>query len=139
MGVYPFMFGAAKDFEPIVEDLDKVCRFESMSTLCTLDKNSRNIQRGLKEPYDWDEYAAAFFPQAEKLVNEAAIAEIDGNKHKASEFYLYCFSVLAFGKVKTNRRAGEAPPSTESLAFPPHVLRSKNMHGQRVKRRPSRV
>jgi hypothetical protein len=26
MGVYPFMFGAAKDFEPIVEDMTKVGR-----------------------------------------------------------------------------------------------------------------
>lgn len=25
MGVYPFMFGAAKDFEPIVEEMTKVC------------------------------------------------------------------------------------------------------------------
>jgi hypothetical protein len=24
MGVYPFMFGAAKDFEPIVEEMTKV-------------------------------------------------------------------------------------------------------------------
>lgn len=25
MGVYPFMFGTAKDFEPIVAEMDKVC------------------------------------------------------------------------------------------------------------------
>ena len=27
MGVYPFMFGTAKDFEPIVEEMDKVLHF----------------------------------------------------------------------------------------------------------------
>lgn len=25
MGVYPFMFGSVKDFEPVVEDIIKVC------------------------------------------------------------------------------------------------------------------
>lgn len=32
MGIYPFMFGALKDFEPVVESITKA---------------------GLKEPYDW--------------------------------------------------------------------------------------
>ncbi|KAK3075682.1 hypothetical protein LTS18_014000, partial [Coniosporium uncinatum] len=46
MGVYPFMFGTAKDFEPIVEEMTK---------------------KDMKEPYDWDAYAEVFRPQAEML------------------------------------------------------------------------
>ncbi|KAM0714235.1 hypothetical protein Q7P37_010022 [Cladosporium fusiforme] len=61
MGVYPFMFGSVKDFEPIVERL---------------------IKEGQKPPYDWDNYAQAFFPKAEELVAAAAKAEEEGNKEK---------------------------------------------------------
>ena len=46
MGVYPFMFGAAKDFEPIVESI---------------------VAKDMKEPYDWDAYAKMYFPKAEYL------------------------------------------------------------------------
>lgn len=42
----------------------------------------------MREPYDWDEYAQTFFPQAEKLVGIAAEAERNGEKEKASEYYL---------------------------------------------------
>lgn len=46
------------------------------------------FQKGLKEPYDWDEYAQCFFPKAEELVASAEEAERDGNGAKASELYL---------------------------------------------------
>lgn len=42
----------------------------------------------IREPYNWDEYAAAFFPAAETLVREAELAEINGEEEKASEYYL---------------------------------------------------
>ena len=45
-------------------------------------------QKDMKEPYDWDAYASAFFPQAEKLVSEASNAENEGHKEKASELFL---------------------------------------------------
>lgn len=67
MGVYPFMFGDIKDFEPVVETL---------------------VSQGQKEPYDWDAYAEAFFPQAQKLAKIAEEAEKAGEKEKACEYYL---------------------------------------------------
>ncbi|KAI1339548.1 yellowish-green 1-like protein [Xylariaceae sp. FL0016] len=67
MGVYPFMFGATKDFQPVVDDI---------------------VAKGLKPPYDWDEYAQCFFPKAEELVGSAKAAESEGNREKASELYL---------------------------------------------------
>ncbi|KAI9661259.1 MAG: hypothetical protein M1821_009586 [Bathelium mastoideum] len=67
-GLYPFMFGSIKDFEPVAESI---------------------IKKGLKEPYDWDEYAQEFFPKAEELVQKAEEAEKAGEKEKASEFYLF--------------------------------------------------
>ncbi|POS74356.1 conidial pigment biosynthesis protein Ayg1 [Diaporthe helianthi] len=67
MGVYPFMFGSVKDFEPVAEEI---------------------IKNGLKEPYNWDEYAEMFFPKAQGLYEIAAKAEEAGEKEKASEYYL---------------------------------------------------
>ncbi|KAI5253828.1 alpha/beta-hydrolase [Aureobasidium subglaciale] len=67
MGIYPFMFSAIQDFEPIVEKL---------------------VESDFKEPYSWDDYAQVYFPKAEELVSEAQRAEQEGNKEKASEFYL---------------------------------------------------
>lgn len=67
MGVYPFMFGDVRDFEPIVSEL---------------------VENDFKEPYDWDAYAQVYFPQAEKLTKIAEEAEKAGEKEKASEYYL---------------------------------------------------
>jgi len=67
MGVYPFMFGDARDFEPIVEEM---------------------VKKDMKEPYDWDAYAQTYFPQAEKLTKTAEEAEKAGEKEKACEYYL---------------------------------------------------
>ncbi|RDA91807.1 hypothetical protein CP533_2834 [Ophiocordyceps camponoti-saundersi (nom. inval.)] len=67
MGVYPFMFGSAADFKPVFSDL---------------------IKRGVKEPYDWDDWAEAFFPLAEALSDTADKAEAEGDKDKASEYHL---------------------------------------------------
>lgn len=72
MGVYPFMFGSIKDFQPIVDEL---------------------IKQDQKEPYDWDAYAKVFFPKAEELTRQADDALKEGNKEKASELYL-CVSAL---------------------------------------------
>lgn len=46
------------------------------------------VSKGLKPPYDWDEYAACFFPQAENLISRAQDAAREGNEEKASELYL---------------------------------------------------
>ncbi|KAI0889473.1 yellowish-green 1-like protein [Annulohypoxylon maeteangense] len=67
MGIYPFMYGAIADFQPVVDAI---------------------VAKGLKRPYDWDEYAQCFFPTAEELVAHARAAEDEGDKEKASELYL---------------------------------------------------
>lgn len=74
MGVYPFMFGALKDFEPVAQSI---------------------IAKGLKEPYDWDEYAKMYFPKAEELAKIAEEAEKAGEKEKASEYYLYAHAAVS--------------------------------------------
>lgn len=67
MGVYPFMFGDIKDYQPVFDEL---------------------IAKDMKEPYDWDAYAETFFPQAEKLTKIAEEAEKAGETEKAAEYYL---------------------------------------------------
>lgn len=42
----------------------------------------------MHEPYDWDEYAATFFPKAAELANTASKAEEKGEIEKAAEYYL---------------------------------------------------
>ncbi|KAI0174872.1 Alpha/Beta hydrolase protein [Pestalotiopsis sp. NC0098] len=76
-GLYPFMFGAIQDFEPVVKDI---------------------IQKDLKEPYNWDEYASCFFPKAEELVTRAIAAENSGEREKASELYLRASAVYRIAR-----------------------------------------
>lgn len=61
------MFGFIQDFQPIVEDI---------------------IAKGLKEPYNWDEYASCFFGTAEQLGQMAAVAQQEGDTDKARDCYL---------------------------------------------------
>lgn len=61
------MFGSIQDFQPIAEHI---------------------IAKGLKEPYNWDEYASCFFGTAEKLGQTAAVAQQEGDTDKAREYYL---------------------------------------------------
>ncbi|KAK7533149.1 Alpha/Beta hydrolase protein [Phyllosticta citribraziliensis] len=82
MGVYPFMFSAASDFEPIVEEMTKL---------------------GMKEPYDWDAYAGVFAPHAEKLVATAEAAEAAGEREKASEYYLRASGVYRISRFPAPR------------------------------------
>ena len=82
MGVYPFMFGTAKDFHPIVEEMTK---------------------RDMKEPYNWDEYAKVYFPQAEKLANIAKEAESKGEVEKASEYYMRSSAVYRISRFPAPR------------------------------------
>lgn len=82
MGVYPFMFGTASDFEPIVTEM---------------------IARDMKEPYNWDEYAKIYFSQAEKLVQIAEEAEGKGEKEKASEYYLRASAVYRISRFPAPR------------------------------------
>ncbi|KAF2457562.1 Alpha/Beta hydrolase protein [Lineolata rhizophorae] len=95
MGVYPFMFGAAKDFEPIIDDLEK---------------------KGLKEPYDWDAYAECFFPQGEKLETTAAEAEKAGEKEKASEYYMRASAVYRIARFPAPRSEKQKVAWTRSKA-----------------------
>jgi dienelactone hydrolase len=82
MGVYPFMFSTAKDFEPIVSEL---------------------VKQDFKEPYDWDAYAKMYFPQAEKLSDIAKEAESKGEIEKASEYYLRASAVYRISRFPAPR------------------------------------
>ena len=82
MGVYPFMFGTAKDFEPIVDEMKA---------------------KDMREPYDWDSYAKIYFPQAERLSNIAKDAESKGEIEKASEYYLRSSAVYRISRFPAPR------------------------------------
>ncbi|KAF2201679.1 alpha/beta-hydrolase [Delitschia confertaspora ATCC 74209] len=82
MGVYPFMFSTAKDFEPIVEKM---------------------VQQNFKEPYEWDEYASVYFPQAEHLAQIAVAAEKAGEVEKSSEYYLRSSAVYRISRFPAPR------------------------------------
>ncbi|KAI0485299.1 yellowish-green 1-like protein [Xylariaceae sp. FL0804] len=86
MGVYPFMFGAVKDFQPVVDDI---------------------VAKGLGPPYDWDEYAECFFPKAAELVAAAEAAEKEGNKEKASELYLRGSALYRIARFPAPRSAAQ--------------------------------
>lgn len=82
MGVYPFMFGTATDFQPIVDSL---------------------VANNFREPYNWDAYARTFFPQAEHLASIAREAERLGEKEKASEYYLRSSAVYRIARFPAPR------------------------------------
>jgi len=46
------------------------------------------LQEGVSEPYNWDDYAPRYWPKAEELALKGAEAEKEGDKAKASEYYL---------------------------------------------------
>ncbi|KAL2358455.1 Alpha/Beta hydrolase protein [Cryomyces antarcticus] len=92
MGVYPFMFGCTKDFQPVVDEL---------------------VKRDFKEPYDWDEYAPVYFPKAEELVSEAEKAEKEGHKEKASELYLRASAVYRISRFPAPRSEKQRHAWTE--------------------------
>lgn len=101
MGVYPFMFGTVKDFEPVAQAIIEVSQITHIPThemVLTLLK-----QKGLKEPYDWDEYAEMFFPKAQELSEIAASAEKAGEKEKASEYYLRSSAVYRIARFPAPR------------------------------------
>ncbi|GAM82432.1 hypothetical protein ANO11243_004120 [Dothideomycetidae sp. 11243] len=78
MGVYPFMFGAIQDFEPVVQKL---------------------IDDGYKDPYNWDNYAGKFISRAEEVGLRAWKAESNGKKDEAAELYLYISRVSALYRI----------------------------------------
>lgn len=90
MGIYPFEFAALEDFEPIVTMAIQV----SSKTFFGLNldtfgvDDSLVLQKGLKEPYDWDEYAQIFMPKGVELIARAQEADRQGEVGKASELYL---------------------------------------------------
>ncbi|KAF2850288.1 pigment biosynthesis protein-like protein yellowish-green 1 [Plenodomus tracheiphilus IPT5] len=82
MGVYPFMFSTASDFQPVFDKL---------------------IAQNFKEPYDWDAYASTFFPQAEHLASIARTAESQGEIEKASEYYLRSSAIYRISRFPAPR------------------------------------
>lgn len=43
MGVYPFMFGSIKDFEPVAQEIIKVSNRKPLGDELTTDENTRKI------------------------------------------------------------------------------------------------
>ena len=90
MGVYPFMFGTVKDFEPVAEAIIAVSTTTPYPQRACTDLRQERSER----TYDWDEYAPMYFPKAEELTKIAEDAEKNGEKEKASEYYLYGVHLL---------------------------------------------
>ncbi|KAK3939640.1 Alpha/Beta hydrolase protein [Diplogelasinospora grovesii] len=82
MGIYPFMFGSIKDFQPIVDAI---------------------IEKGLKEPYDWDEYAEMFFEPADDLMLMGINAEQAGRLEEACEYLLRSSAVYRIARFPAPR------------------------------------
>lgn len=82
MGVYPFMFSCLADFTPIAEAITAA---------------------GLREPYNWDEYASFFFPKAEELTATAEAALAAGEREKAAEYFLRASAVYRIARFPAPR------------------------------------
>ncbi|KAI0387321.1 yellowish-green 1-like protein [Hypomontagnella monticulosa] len=95
MGVYPFMFGATQDFQPVVDTI---------------------VTKGLKRPYNWDEYAQCFFPKAEELAARAKAAEDKGDREMASELYLRASAVYRISRFPAPRSAKQREAWTKGKA-----------------------
>ncbi|KAF2878074.1 Alpha/Beta hydrolase protein [Massariosphaeria phaeospora] len=118
MGVYPFMFGAASDFEPIV---------------------SAMTEQNFREPYDWDAYAKMYFPQAEKLTKIAEEADSKGEVEKASEYYLRASAVYRISRFPAPRSEVQREAWTKGKALcikglgmrphPVHEVQIPHTHG----------
>ena len=85
MAIYPFPDSKLSDFEPIFSDLVKI---------------SGDSSTILLKP---DEYAAPFFPVAEKLVESAARAEAEQNIVEARDLYLRGAAVYRISRFPLNR------------------------------------
>ena len=131
MGVYPFMFGAAKDFEPIFQDMTKVSTL--MIKPVEEQSCSLKMQRGLKEPYDWDEYAESFRPKAEELVSRATKAEKAGEEEKATELFLFVHW-YSDNCASIDNQTDEPLPFIESPGFLAQGQKSRSRLGQRARR-----
>jgi hypothetical protein len=57
----------------------------------------------LKEPYDTEVFASAFFPVAEDLVAKAGAAEAAGDTAEASDFYLRAAAVYRISRFPIPR------------------------------------
>ncbi|KAI1288910.1 Alpha/Beta hydrolase protein [Xylaria venustula] len=78
-GIYPFMYGTTEDFQPVVDAI---------------------IAAGLKPPYNWDEYASFFFPQARSLIDRARNAQ---DKDEASELYMRASALYRIARFPAPR------------------------------------
>ena len=64
-------------------------------------------QLDMREPYNWDNYAAVFRPQAEKLTQVAEEAEAAGEREKASEYYLRASAVWRISRFPAPRSSAQ--------------------------------
>lgn len=95
--------------------------------------NSVLQQEGQKPPYNWDNYAQAFFPKAEELIAEAEKAEQEGNQEKASELYLFVSPRLWRGHG-ANRMLGAVLHFTAFQDFQRLAQKSNDTPGKKARR-----
>lgn len=98
-------------------------------------------QKGLKEPYDWDDFAEAFFPKAQELASIASDASQSGDKAKASEYYLSVpwRSRTRLWRPPLTLATDEARQSIEFPASRPRGQRSNCSHGNWEKKFSTKV
>lgn len=65
--------------------------------------NTHPKQKNLSEPYNWDEYASSFFPQAELLSQAARRAEEAGKTDDACRLYLRSSAVYRIARFPAPR------------------------------------
>ncbi|CAI7649497.1 hypothetical protein N7533_008438 [Penicillium manginii] len=84
MGIYPFPDGDIQDFDQVFKKL---------------------IEMNMREPYDPDTYAAAFFPVAEQLEAAASAAEAKQESVLASSLYLRAVALYRISRFPVIRSA----------------------------------
>ena len=94
-GIYPFVDGKVEDFDLVFSEL---------------------ISMDLKEPYDLDEYASAFFPVAEDLEARAQTAADAGDNISACDLNLRAAAVYRIARFPINRSSQTQLAWTRGLA-----------------------
>lgn len=82
IGIYPFIDGKLEDFEPVFTKL---------------------VESNLRPPYDFDAYAAPFFPVASALEERAQAAEKSNDTPLASSLYLRAAAVYRIARFPIPR------------------------------------
>lgn len=95
------MFGDMGDFKLVVKGIIEVP--SPLPPYPPPSNTPYSPQKNLKEPYNWDEYAECFFPQAELLEQAARRAEEAGGIADACRLYLRSSAVYRIARFPAPR------------------------------------